>query len=297
MHPQSFYASIKEAVLNAKTWESDELISKTKSGDFLYEKVKFYPFFFRNKLEGYIAIKLDRTKETLMLNELTQKNEQIKIQSSIDKLTGFGNYFALTEILEAKKEALLAYVDEIIMENDFDTYSELAQRLMDGRDAKQVLASVLRHVYEDEFLPENYNEITDVKVKIDDKTRLFIALGSKDGYNVGRLLDLLNKKAKTPGRKVKDVKIMDKYSFITVPLQEAEYIMRALNSKKDAKPLVEEATGSRNGGGEKSGKKSDRRRDRKGRKKSSDKKSGKSGKKSDKSSKGKKDKKTRKVKK
>ncbi len=201
------------------------------------------------------------------------------------------------EILEAKKEALLAYVDEIIMENDFDTYSELAQRLMDGRDAKQVLASVLRHVYEDEFLPENYNEITDVKVKIDDKTRLFIALGSKDGYNVGRLLDLLNKKAKTPGRKVKDVKIMDKYSFITVPLQEAEYIMRALNSKKDAKPLVEEATGSRNGGGEKSGKKSDRRRDRKGRKKSSDKKSGKSGKKSDKSSKGKKDKKTRKVKK
>ena len=194
------------------------------------------------------------------------------------------------EILEAKKEALLAYVDEIIMENDFDAYSELAQRLMDGRDAKQVLASVLRHVYEDEFLPENYNEITDVKVKIDDKTRLFIALGSKDGYNVGRLLDLLNKKAKTPGRKVKDVKIMDKYSFITVPLQEAEYIMRALNSKKDAKPLVEEATGSRNGGGEKSGKKSDRRRDRKGRKKSS-------GKKSDKSSKGKKDKKTRKIKK
>ena len=139
-------------------------------------------------------------------------------------------------------------------------------------------------------MPDNYNEIEDVKVKINDKTRLFIALGSKDGYNVGRLLDLLNKKAKTPGRKVKDVKIMDKYSFITVPLQEAEYIMRALNSKKDAKPLVEEATGGRNGG-EKSSKKSDKRRDRKGRKKSSDKKSSK-GKKD-----GKKDKKTKKAKK
>ena len=167
--------------------------------------------------------------------------------------------------------------------------------MIEGRDARQVLASVLRHVYEDEFLPDNYNEIADVKVKINDKTRLFIALGSKDGYNVGRLLDLLNKKARTPGRKVKDVKIMDKYSFITVPLQEAEYIMRALNSKKDAKPLVEEATGSRNGGGEKGDKKSGKRdRDRKRRKKSSEKKS-------DKSSKGKKDKKkdkkTRRVKK
>lgn len=107
MHPQSFYESIKEAVQKSLPWESDELISRTKNGNFLYEKVKFSPFFFKNKFEGYIAVKLDRTKETLILNELTQKNEQIKIQSSIDKLTGFGNYFALTEILDAQKDGVL----------------------------------------------------------------------------------------------------------------------------------------------------------------------------------------------
>ena len=158
------------------------------------------------------------------------------------------------EILNAKKEALIAYIDEIIKEEDYTSYEELADKLIEGRDPKQVLSSLLRHFYEDEFLPENYSEIEDVKVKIDDKTRLFIALGSKDGYNPGRLLDLLNKKAKTPGRKVKDIKIMDKYSFITVPLQEAEYIMRALNSKKDSKPLVEKATGGQLGGGSSEGK-------------------------------------------
>ena len=185
------------------------------------------------------------------------------------------------EILNAKKEALIAYV-------------ELANNLLQGRDPKQVLASVLRHVYEDEFLPENYSEIQDVKVKIADKTRLFIALGSKDGYNVGRLLDLLHKKAKTPGRKVKDVKIMDKYSFITVPLQEAEYIMRALNSKNDSKPLVEEATGGRKSGG--SEKKSSSKKS--GRKKSSSKKSSsKKDKKEKKDKKDKRDKKERKYKK
>ena len=165
------------------------------------------------------------------------------------------------EILNAKKEALIAYVDEIIKENDHNAYDQLATELLEGRDPQEVLASVLRHVYEDEFLPENYNEIENVKVKIDDKTRLFIALGSKDGYNAGRLLDLLNKKAKTPGRKVKDIKIMDKYSFITVPLQEAEFIIRALNSKKDSKPLVEKANS--NGGGSSSSKKSGGRRKRK----------------------------------
>ena len=173
------------------------------------------------------------------------------------------------EILNAKKEALIAYVDEIIKENDHNAYDQLATELLEGRNPQEVLASVLRHVYEDEFLPENYNEIENVKVKIDDKTRLFIALGSKDGYNAGRLLDLLNKKAKTPGRKVKDIKIMDKYSFITVPLQEAEFIIRALNSKKDSKPLVEKANGT---GGNSSGKKSGGRRKRKSSDKKSDKK-------------------------
>ena len=198
------------------------------------------------------------------------------------------------EILNAKKEALIAYVEEIIKEDDHSAYDELANNLLQGRDPKQVLASVLRHVYEDEFLPENYSEIQDVKVKIADKTRLFIALGSKDGYNVGRLLDLLHKKAKTPGRKVKDVKIMDKYSFITVPLQEAEYIMRALNSKNDSKPLVEEATGGRKSGG--SEKKSSSKKS--GRKKSSSKKSSsKKDKKEKKEKKDKRDKKERKDKK
>ena len=175
----------------------------------------------------------------------------------------------VSEIIEAKKEALIAYIDEIIKEEDYTSYEDFADKLLKERDARQVVSSILRHFYEDEFLPESYGEIQDVKVKIEDKTRLFIALGSKDGYNPGRLLDLLNKKAKTPGRKVKDIKIMDKYSFITVPLQEAEFIMRALNSKKDSKPLVEKATGGASGGGSSEGKKRGRRSEKDSKKKKS----------------------------
>nr|WP_223232112.1 GGDEF domain-containing phosphodiesterase [Campylobacter concisus] len=107
MHPESFYAEIKNAIKNNISWESEELISRTRNGNLIYEKVRFAPFFFEGKLEGYMAIKLDRTKEFNMLAELTQKNEQIKIQSSIDKLTGFGNYFALTEMIEAKKDGIV----------------------------------------------------------------------------------------------------------------------------------------------------------------------------------------------
>ena len=122
----------------------------------------------------------------------------------------------------------------------------MAKELLGDKDPKVVLASLLRHIYDDEFLPESYSEISEVKTGRgsnagDDKTRLFIALGKKDGYTPGKLLDLLNKKAKTPGRKVRDIKIMDNFSFITVPLREAEFIMKALNKSNKSKPLVEKA--------------------------------------------------------
>ena len=153
------------------------------------------------------------------------------------------------EIINAKREALIAYVSEIIKEEDYISYQDLAEQMLDGRDPKHVLSSLLRHVYDDEFLPESYNEIADVRVKIEDNTRLFIALGTKSGYNNSKLLDMLNQKAKVPGRKIRDIKIMETYSFVTVPLEEAEKIIKALNRDKSKKPLVEKANSSKDSGG------------------------------------------------
>ena len=155
----------------------------------------------------------------------------------------------IEEVISVKKENLYACVEEIEKEEDFGYYTGMAKELLGDKDPEVVLASLLRHMYDDEFLPESYNEISEVKTGRglnannagDDKTRLFIALGKKDGYTPGKLLDLLNKKAKTPGRKVRDIKIMDNFSFITVPLREAEFIMKALNKSNKNKPLVEKA--------------------------------------------------------
>ncbi|MBE3606576.1 EAL domain-containing protein [Campylobacter sp. RM13119] len=110
MHTPEIYDSIKNSVTKALPWETEELISRCKDGSLVYEKAKFIPFFFKSKHEGFIAIKLDRTRETRVLNELTIKNEQVKAQSAVDKLTGFGNYFALTEKLEAGKDGMLVCI-------------------------------------------------------------------------------------------------------------------------------------------------------------------------------------------
>jgi ATP-dependent RNA helicase DeaD len=66
-------------------------------------------------------------------------------------------------------------------------------------------------------------------------------MGKKDGLNPRKLLDILHTKAKTPARKVKDIRILDNFSFITVPYNEAEFIMRALNKEKSERPIVTKA--------------------------------------------------------
>lgn len=149
------------------------------------------------------------------------------------------------QILEAKKENLLASIDEIVLEEDYTQYLDLARKILSNRNHDVILASLLRHVYDDEFLKENYNEIKDINTNLEDKTRLFIALGTKDGMKPAKLLELLHKKAKVPGRKIRDIKIMDKFSFITVPFKEAEEIMHAMNRKDAKKPIVEISNGGK----------------------------------------------------
>jgi len=119
-----------------------------------------------------------------------------------------------------------------------------------------LLAALLRHTYGDEFLPESYVKLVEQNSnstrnfnensyndnsRLDDQVKLFIAMGKKDGLNPRKLLEILTTQAKTPARKVRDVRILDAFSFITVPFDEAEFIMKAMNKEKNQRPLVTKA--------------------------------------------------------
>ena len=166
----------------------------------------------------------------------------------------------IKEVISAKKEALDAFVNEIIQENDYNDYVELAKSLLADKNPEVVAAAILRHAYGDEFLPENYFMYTasekpsgrdrddnkrsddrESRFSNSDQSRLFVALGKKDGYTPKKLLELLFTECKTPARKVQDIRIMDNFSFISVPFDEAEIILRTINTDERRKPLVSRA--------------------------------------------------------
>lgn len=159
----------------------------------------------------------------------------------------------VNEVIIAKKEAFDACINEIINENDYAEYSELAKNTLANHAPEIVIAAILRHAYGDEFLPQNYqmqynnsnssssSNHTDYENKLEDQTRLFVALGKKDGYTPKKMLELLYTECKTPARKVRDIRILDNFSFISVPFDEAEIILRTINSDKKKKPLISRA--------------------------------------------------------
>ncbi|MCE2706552.1 MAG: DEAD/DEAH box helicase [Proteobacteria bacterium] len=162
----------------------------------------------------------------------------------------------VTEVINAKKEALDAFVCEIINEKDHNSYLDLATTLLSKHQPEVLLAALLRHTYGDEFLPESYVKLVEQNSnstrnfnensyndnsRLDDQVKLFIAMGKKDGLNPRKLLEILTTQAKTPARKVRDVRILDAFSFITVPFDEAEFIMKAMNKEKNQRPLVTKA--------------------------------------------------------
>ena len=140
----------------------------------------------------------------------------------------------IKDIINAKEEYLQACLSEIIAEKDFTSYDALAKKVLGSYDPQAVIAALLRHQYQDEFLAESYAKIEQSRTTVSgDNVKLFVALGKKDGMNPRALLDVLHERCKTPGRKVRDIRILEKFSFITVPLDEAEIIMHKLNQKNN----------------------------------------------------------------
>ena len=63
--------------------------------------------------------------------------------------------------------------------------------------------------------------------------RLFIALGKLDNLTPRTLVDLIHEKSGVPGRFINEVKVMEKFSFVSVSDRDADRIIGALN--KDSK--------------------------------------------------------------
>ncbi|MDY6968926.1 MAG: DEAD/DEAH box helicase [Spirochaetota bacterium] len=140
-----------------------------------------------------------------------------------------------SEIIKIKKSRIKAELNEIINTEGHKDYIKVAVQMLSDNDPIDVVAAILKYSLEDELNEKKYKEIAEVSVDIKGTSRLFVSFGRKDGLTPRKLVNLIHNQAKVSSGKISEVKVMDSFSFITVPFEEAEIILKSFNSRKNAK--------------------------------------------------------------
>ena len=160
---------------------------------------------------------------------------------------------AVHDIIAAKKKKIQEDL-AIMFEGKADKqYFNWAKQLLEDKDPTDILATVLNYCFEEELNHETYGTIQDFgsrkggggggggrQIEMEGKARLFVALGKKDNYNPKKLVELIMSKVSIKSHQIREIQVMDKFSFMTVPFSKAEKIVASFQ-EKNRKPLITHA--------------------------------------------------------
>lgn len=146
------------------------------------------------------------------------------------------------DIIAAKKGRIKKEINNLSNTGVNGEFLQLARELLAENAPEQALAALLKYSFSSELDPGTYNEIRDVYPPIQGQTRLFVAMGKRDHLTPRKLVNLIQDKARVDQKKIDDVQVLDTYSFITVPLREAEKILKSFKKvRRGHRPIVERA--------------------------------------------------------
>ena len=159
-------------------------------------------------------------------------------------------------MVDIKKRKILQDIGMIVEdEGELYQYQELAKGMFGTEDPEMIIAALLKLHYADTLNQHSYRNLESrrrgdrnekgakkERSRYTDEigtTRLFLTMGRKDGATPPKILQTIEKEFGVSGRVVGAIDIMSDFSFITVPLAEAEQIMDAFhNLKKVSRPSV-----------------------------------------------------------
>lgn len=127
---------------------------------------------------------------------------------------------------------------------DVDPYfKDLAEKLCEGQDAKEVVGALLNAVYGQKLSPKHYGRISQIPSKGGrdggrgdaivgkDQLRVFVSMGKKDGYHPRDIADFFSNLLHIPGRKVDAIDMAREFSLVNLPKEAAKKAVEI--SKRD----------------------------------------------------------------
>jgi len=143
----------------------------------------------------------------------------------------------IEDIIRAKKVKIKDHINEIVNLNAQSCYLEMSKELLENNKPEDIISALLQYSFPDELNEKRYVEIGDAVVDKKGKTRLFVTQGKQDGLTHRKLVNYIRDKSNIPNEKIRDVQILDKYSFVTLPFREAEELLMSFKRRKKGSGL------------------------------------------------------------
>ncbi len=146
------------------------------------------------------------------------------------------------DVIKSKKLRIKAELEYIIKSQPQKEYLEMSRMFLEHNEPENILAALLQQSFQDELDEKSYAEIGDAVVDIKGKTRLFVTKGKTDGLTRRKLVDFIQDKCNIKSEKLRDIQILDKFAFVTMPFHEAEILLSHFKKRKrDSAPFITRA--------------------------------------------------------
>jgi ATP-dependent RNA helicase DeaD len=133
------------------------------------------------------------------------------------------------QVRKAKEEELASGIEDVIKEGKHTVFYHLAKRLFDKYSPQDVSAAALSMILDWEDIEEIEEAKTDYTGRKEGFVRLFMTIGKRDRINVGDIVKSISAEAGIPVRKIGNIALLDKYSFVEVPANLADKVILAIN--------------------------------------------------------------------
>lgn len=147
------------------------------------------------------------------------------------------------DVVEVKRELLKDELREVVENEQYQDYMDIANELLQEFQPEVALAALFRMAYKSDLDVTSYQEIRGFNVERRGTTRLFIALGKRDGYNARRLTEFICEQANVRSRDLEDVLVLEDFAFVTVSYEKAKQLLAAFAKEQtvDGKPMISKA--------------------------------------------------------
>lgn len=129
------------------------------------------------------------------------------------------------DVIKTKKTRIRTDLEGIVKKDLRVEFLEMSKEFLQDIKPENMVAALLQYSFQDVLDERSYTEIADAVVDKKGKTRLFMKQGKRDGLTRKKLIDFVRDKCRIKSGNVRDIQVLDKFSFLTLPFHDAEILL------------------------------------------------------------------------